>query len=211
MSDAILEGLFDSKIKVKLLRLFLRNPDKAYTLDDVISKIHSDPSSTRYQLRKLRDIGLLTSKITRLTPAEAEDDRKKAKKIGRERRVYQANPNFQFYEELRTLVLKSSPAVKNKLKDELKKIGKIKLALITGAFLNVDNAKIDLLVVSDDIQRLKLVKVVKMVEAEMGQEIRYAVMNQREFEYRLDMYDNFVRSLQDIPHERLIGKLKNFD
>ncbi len=208
MSDIILEGLFDSKIKVKLLRLFFRNADNRYTLDEVIGKIHSDPSSTRYQLRKLRKIGLLKSHIVRFEPLEEE--KKSSKRIGRERRVYQVNPLFQFYQELKSLVLKSTPEIKTKLIEELRKIGKMKLVLITGIFMNVDGAKVDLLVVSDDIQRLKLVRVVKLIESEMGHEVRYAVMNQQEFEYRLDMYDNFVRALSQVPHEKLIDKIKAF-
>ncbi|MFA6437166.1 MAG: hypothetical protein WC242_03310 [Candidatus Paceibacterota bacterium] len=206
MSDVILEGLFDSTIKVRLLRLFFRNAQSEYTLDEVIEKIHSDPSSTRYQLRKLREIGLLKSKIMRFEPGEEEKEH--TKKIGRERRVYQVNVAFQFYEELKSLILKSTPEVRTLLVEELQKIGKIKLALITGVFLNVDSTKIDLLIISDDIQRLKLVKVIKLIESEMGHEIRYAVMNQREYEYRLDMFDNFVRGLTLIPHEKLIDKMK---
>jgi len=209
MSDTILEGLFDSNIKVKLLRLFFRNSNDKYTLDEVISKIHSDPSSTRYQLRKLRKIGLLNSSIVRFEPDEEEKE--KTKKIGRERRVYQINPAFQFFEELKSLVLKSTPEVKTKLIEELQKIGRIKLALVTGVFMNVDSAKIDLLVVSDDIQRLKLVRAVKLIESELGHEIRYAVMNQKEFEYRQDMFDNFVRALNQLPHEKLIDKIKTID
>lgn len=208
MSDLILEGLFDSTIKVKLLRLFFRNPSQRFTLDEVIDKINADPSSTRYQLRKLRKIGLLKSEMIRIEPNEEE--KTSSKRIGRERRVYQVNPLFQFYSELKSLVLKSTPEVKSRLVDELNKIGRVKLAIVSGVFTNVDNAKIDLLVVSDDIQRLKMVKVVKAIEAEMGHEIRYALMNQKEFEYRLDMYDNFVRQLTQLPHEKLIDKLKTF-
>ncbi len=208
MSDTILEGLFDSTIKVKLLRLFFRNANNRYTLDEVIKKIHSDPSSTRYQLRKLRKIGLLKSSIIRIEPSEEE--KKGAKRIGRERRLYQVNQLFQFYQELKSLILKSTPEVKNKLVSELRKIGKMKLVLITGVFMNVDNTKVDLLVVSDDVQRLKLVQVIKSIEAEMGHEIRYAAMNQQEFEYRLDMFDNFVRALTQVPHEKLIDKIKVF-
>ncbi len=208
MSDTILEGLFDSTIKVKLLRLFFRNSNNRYTLDEVINKIHSDPSSTRYQLRKLRKIGLLKSNIIRIEPSA--DDKKSAKRIGRERRMYQVNPLFQFYQELKSLILKSTPEVKTKLVSELQKIGRMKLVLITGVFMNVDNAKVDLLVVSDDIQRLKLVQVIKLIESEMGHEIRYAAMNQKEFEYRLDMFDNFVKALTQLPHEKLIDKMKTF-
>jgi predicted transcriptional regulator with HTH domain len=207
MNDSILEGLFDSKIKVKLLRLFLRNPQQGFTLDEVIKRIHSDPSSTRYQLRKLRKINLLSSKLTRL--GVEDKDEEKNKKIGRERRVYQANPLFQFYNELKSLILKSTPEVKDKLIHELKKAGRIKLALITGVFMNVDNARVDLLVVSDDIKRINLVRVIKNVEAELGHEIKYAVMNQQEFDYRLDMYDNFVKALMQLPHEKLIDTFKD--
>ena len=46
------------------------------------------------------------------------------------------------------------------------------------------------------------------MEAEIGKELRYAVLNTKEFIYRLDMYDKFIRDILDYPHERLIEKIK---
>lgn len=123
---------------------------------------------------------------------------------------YVLNRNFQFIQELRDLILKSSPAEKEEITDRLSKIGRIKLAVIAGAFLdreNPQNAPTDLFVVSDYLDRRKFGGFLKYLEAETGGEIRFVVMEKEEFTYRLSMFDRFVRVLLEGPHEKLINKL----
>ncbi len=120
------------------------------------------------------------------------------------------NREFQFIQELRDLILKSSPAEKEEITVRLNQIGRIKLAIIAGAFLdreNPQNTPTDLLLVSDDLDRRKFGNFLKYLEAETGGEIRFVVMEKDEFAYRLSMFDRFVRVILEGPHEKLINKL----
>ena len=92
----------------------------------------------------------------------------------------------------------------------LNKIGRIKLAIVSGIFLNKENPDplvTDLLIVSDDFERRKLRAFLKSTQAEVGKEIKFAVMDKEEFQYRLAMFDRFIRALLEGPHEKLINRL----
>jgi hypothetical protein len=120
------------------------------------------------------------------------------------------NTNFSFLNELRSLVLKSSPDEKRDLTERINKIGRIKFAAIAGVFMNKesqDPSLADLLIVGDDIEPRKLRGFLKSLEADIGREVKYAVMEKDEFTYRLSMFDRFIRVLLESPHEKLINKL----
>ena len=190
MSEQILEQLFDSPLKVKLLKLFLRNPNQGFTFKEAAKKIKGDSRSSRRQIEKLKSINFLTSKY-------------RAKK-----RIYSINPRFVFYNELRTLVLKSSPASKEKIMRRLKGLGRIKLAIISGVFINAENPRVDLLVVGDNLKKKRLDNFLKDLEAEVGKEIDYVILTTENFKYRYDMFDRFIRDVLEKPHEKLINKLR---
>jgi len=190
MNKEILEQLFDSPVKVKLLKLFLRNPEESFELKEVKKRIKSDASACRRQMKKLENINLIGSRVK---------DRRKA---------YFVNSDFDFYNELRTLVLKSNPASQEKILSRLKTLGRIKLAILAGIFLNAENSRVDLLVVGDNIKKRKLSNFLRNLEAEVGKEIDYVVFSSRDFNYRYDMFDRFIRDVLEKPHEKLINKLK---
>jgi len=190
MAKEILEQLFDSLTKVKLLKLFLRNPGESLGLAEIVKKTRTDKSSCRLQVNKLEDIKFIKSKF------------KSGKKI------YSLNVNFDFYNELKTLVLKSSPASKNKILSRLKNIGRVKLALLSGIFLDYENSRADLLIVGDGIKNKSLANFLKDLESEVGKEIDYVVLTTADFKYRYDMFDRFIRDILEKPHEKLINKLK---
>ena len=198
MSERILEQLFDSPIKVKLLKLFLRNPNKQYLLPEITKKTQGGKSVVARQVKGLESIGLLSSK--RIKP-----NKKKGVAGGL---YFNVNPNFDFYTELQSLVLKSSPTSKGKMLKRLMKIGRIRLALISGVFLNNENYRVDLFLVGDDISHKKLNSFLMDMEAEVGKEIEYAAMETKEFDYRFHMFDRFVRDILEKPHEKLLNKLK---
>lgn len=125
---------------------------------------------------------------------------------------YSLNPNFEFFTELKTLILKACPAEKNKMIAKILKLGRIKLAVISGVFLNNngngnDNSVADLFIVGDEISKEKLRSFLRALEAEVGREIRLSIMDKEEFDYRHSMFDRFVRVLLESPHEKIINKL----
>ena len=123
---------------------------------------------------------------------------------------FMINNSFEFLYELRDLVLKSSPAEKDNMIQKINKLGRIKLAVIAGIFMNKENpdpSVVDLLIVGDDIENKRLRPFLKSLEAEVGKEIKFSVMEKEEFQYRFAMFDRFIRVLFESPHEKLINKL----
>lgn len=92
------------------------------------------------------------------------------------------------------------------------RLGRIKLAVAAGIFLNTrdvrnESALTDLFIVGDEIDRRRVNVFLRNLEANIGKEIKLGVMDLDEFEYRYTMFDRFVRTLLEGPHEKLINKL----
>lgn len=190
LSESTLDALFDSPVRVRLLKLFLYNPDESFELRDISKKINFKSAQVNRNLDSLTGIGFLICRDL------------KGKK------TFRANRGFEFYEELKELLIKASPASKNKMLNRIKNLGRIKLALLAGVFINSDTSRADLLVVGDNVKPSKFNNFIKDLEAEVGKEIKYALMTTKEFYYRYGMYDRFLRDLLDFKHEKLIDKLK---
>ncbi len=137
----------------------------------------------------------------------------RAKAPRKERNHYILNDEFEFFTELRELVLKSDPSEKGKLVEKISKIGRVRLAVISGLFVSKKDevssydAPADLFVVADDINRKRLRSFLSTLEAEVGREIKFTLMDKEEFQYRYGMFDRFVRVLLEGPHEKIINKL----
>ena len=188
MSIQILEQLFDSQTKVRLLKLFLRNPDAVFTLAEIAVKIQMEAGACRRQIEKLESIKLVLSRV----------------KGGR--KYYFINKKFDFYNELGTLVLKSSPTSKKKILDDSKQLGKISLLVISGVFIGAENTRADIMIVGDDIEEKKVNDYIKALEAEVGKEIDFVVLTTADFKYRYEMFDRFIRDVFEKKHETLINK-----
>ncbi|MDO8471345.1 MAG: hypothetical protein Q7S49_01930 [bacterium] len=190
ISEPTLDALFDSPIRVRLLKLFLYNPDRDCESGSVSKKLNLKLFQSNKNLNDLTNIGFLVCKNLK------------------NKKTFKVNCNFEFYNELRELIAKASPASKEKMLNRLKGLGQIKLALLAGVFVNSDTSQADLLVVGDNVKPAKFNNFIKNLEAEIGKEISYALMTTKEFYYRHGMYDRFIRDLLDFKHEKLINKLK---
>ena len=85
-------------------------------------------------------------------------------------------------------------------------MGKVKLAVISGVFIQSENSRTDLLIVADGIQKRKLDRFLAKTESEIGRTIHHTVMETEEFQYRMDMYDRFLRDILEYPHQKIINK-----
>ena len=127
--------------------------------------------------------------------------------------LYAVNSDFEFFKELKELILKSSPAEKDKMIKRISALGKVKLAVASGVLVagkdlnDIVESGVDLVIVGDEINKSKLHSFLRSLEAEVGKEIRFGLMEKDEFEYRYGMFDRFVRVLLENPHEKLINKL----
>ena len=121
--------------------------------------------------------------------------------------VYQINHTLPFFNELRNLILKIAPPSFPALEKNLKRIGRIKLAVVTGTFLNLNDTRVDILVVGDDIEPKRFNDFIKKLESSIGLELRYVVLGTEEFLYRYNMLDRFVHDILEYPHKKLINRV----
>lgn len=193
MSKDILDNLFGSRIRVKILKFLFRNYPVDFTIEDLAFRIQEGYGVTKKEVEALGKLRLI-------------------KKAKTSRIKHSLNPNFEFFTELKALILKASPAERNKMVAKILKLGRIKLAVISGVFLNSngngnDNSVADLFIVGDDISKDKLRTFLRALETEVGREIKLSIMDKEEFDYRHGMFDRFVRVLLESPHEKIINKL----
>lgn len=207
--ELILEKLFESKPKVRLLRLFLRNPNTSFTPEEILRLSGLSRRIAEKELSKLLKINLITARKTQIVVSRVHNNgaTKNLRMRSRNAKVYTANQSFEFFRELRDLILRQVPEQRHRLVSRLRKLGKVKLAIATGAFINNENSRVDLLIVGDSIQRRKLENMLHHWEANAGRQLTYALMSTDEFKYRIDMFDRFTRDILEGAHDKLINAL----
>ena len=188
----ILENLFGSKSKTRLLRFFLQNPEQEYSLGEIAKRNMLKHAIVRRDLENLVKIKFIFKRS------------KKGKKS------YILNQEFAFYPELKNLVAKDNIYPQSKSLSRVKGIGNIKLAAISGAFINYNKSKADMILVGDGISRARLKNLMNSLEAEIGKEVDFVLMTGEEFKYRLNMLDKFILEFFEGPHEEIINKIIGF-
>ena len=199
--DQILEKIFESVPKVRILRLFMHNPEESYLLQDIAKRTQVRIPAARKELGKLIAAGVVKQKTAKIALP------RKRKIIYKKEKVFQVNADFPLLSELRDLVVKSSVASRKNILRQIKGIGRVKLAVLSGVFINSDTARTDLLIVGDDIKKGRLESFLARTESELGKSVQHTLMDTEEFRYRLDMYDRFLRDILEYPHEKLINRL----
>jgi hypothetical protein len=190
----MLEKLFSSQARMKLLKLFLfAGPNDYFYVRQLSRELDLQLNSVRRELSNLEEIGLLEVK--------AEPKQKLDKKF------YQVNQGFYLLAELRALLAKAEIGQESKLIADLQKLGSIDLLLLTGFFTNDLLAPTDLFIVSDRFNKTKLNDLIKKIEQGSGRSVRYTLMDKAEFEYRQSMADVFLYQILHGKKELVINKL----
>ncbi len=181
----ILEKILGNSARVKIMRLFLLNRGKSFKGKDVARRSRVSLDTVRRELRLLASVNFI----------------KKRSKTSLE---WYFNPLFKYAGEFEDLLVRSDSLNKQKLLNNFKNVGRVKLLVVSGAFIKNDDSRVDLLIVGDKMKRGRIEEGVKRLEAEIGVELTYAVFDTKEFVYRLNMYDKLVRDILDYPHEVLL-------
>jgi len=210
----ILEKLFGSENRVKLMRLFVFNPDTPYIPADIAVRSKINPKDLRRELSALLDIGLIkkrifmreiVSKRKKGVDGVEQKDMKEVKKI--EEHGFMLDQNFDYLPALKNLIITASLHADEKLLKRFTNIGRLKLFIASGLFIQEWDARVDLLVVGDEPNMNRLEHIMKSIEAEVGKEITYSAFETTDFEYRHGVHDRLVRDILDMPHIVLVDKL----
>jgi hypothetical protein len=175
----ILGKILGNSARVKIMRLFLFNRGKSFTTNEVIKRSRVNPVLAHRELRLLYSVGFLKRRL----------------------KDWSFNSSFKYGGEFEGLLLSSDTLSKQAILDNFKKVGRIKLVIISGVFIKNHDSRVDLLIVGDKMKRSKIEEGIRKIEAEIGVELVYAVFETKEFLYRLNMYDKLVRDIIDYPHE----------
>lgn len=179
----MVEQLFGSKTRVKLLQLFYSNPNRSFYVREITRKIDEQINSVRRELANLLSIGIISSDTNN------------------NRLYYEVNKDYDFYKPLGEIFgggvsgvssdPKAAPIQTVAEAEGIKQIGNIELAFFTGQFTRDESSGIDLLIVGD-VNPTQLQKYVTELEKEEGKEVRYVVMTPDEFTYRQQVNDRFL-------------------
>lgn len=191
----MLEYLFGSKTRLKLLRLFFNQPEQKFFVRELTRLVDTQINSVRRELAHL-----LEAKI--IIPGEAEESSiekgGKAKAVNK-RKYYCLNPQGIINPELQALLLKAQFWGERQLIETVKKIGHIDFLVLAGRFVNLPEAPTDLLIVGN-LAKKDLGKLVRVFEDDFGGEVRYTVMTPKEFLYRRDVADKFLSAIFENKH-----------
>lgn len=201
----ILAKLFGGETRVKLLRLFLFNPDNNYSLQETIDKTKSNKKEVSKEIINLLKTGIIKKKsITR------EVQLKKKKKIVIKKvseTGYSLDHKFPYLPALKNLLIMVSLHADDTLVKRFSSVGRIKLFIASGVFIQEWDTRVDLLIVGDGLNISKLDAVMKTIESEVGREIIYSAFETEDFEYRYGMHDRLIRDIMDLPHATLVDKI----
>ena len=189
MSLILFDTLFGSKARARLIRFFLLNPGAEFGTAEVADKTLILKEETIRELARLAKMKFVI-----------ERSRKG-------RRHFIVNEEFPFYTELKSLVSKLNVHAQSQVFRKLKIVGEVKLILISGLFLNYPKSKVDMILVVNNINRTKLKHAIAHLEAEVGKEIRFVLMNSEELHYRLNMLDRFFIEFLEGPYEEVTNKV----
>lgn len=187
-----LEQLFGSKTRLKLLKLFLNNPDKFYYVREITRETNTRINSIRRELENLQNLGLiieLTSKPKEIAQNKLGKNKMNQGRLGK--KYFKVNTDFLLYQELKSLLLKSQLLLEKNLIKGIQKLGSVCYLVLTGFFVGQKNARTDILMVGK-LNRRRLRALIKNFEKDFDREINYTVLSKREFIYRKDITDRFL-------------------
>ncbi len=204
----VLPKLFGSRERVKLLKLFLYNQDLFFSLVDIHKRTKFRTALAKRELELFEEIGFVSSKKLIATPTGTANGKKKTTKPKNpiKGKVWQLSQDFFYLEHLRAMFNADFLASHDELAERFKNCGKIKLVVLSGMFMQEGSARADLLIVGDDLRRNVIEGIISTIESELGRELVYAILDTRDYDYRLRTSDHFVRDIMDYPHRRLIDK-----
>ncbi len=156
------------------MTVFLLNLEEEYFIRELTRKLDEQINSIRRELDNLKKLGFLRSKTK---------NRKK---------YFYVNKNFIFLDELKSIMTKALSSNQSMVK-ELKKMGDIKVLILSGVFVDKEESTVDMLIVGD-MDREKLTTYINN-DIRTKRPLRYSIMNEADYRYRLDCNDQFINGL----------------
>lgn len=174
----ILNRLFSSKLRIKLLDVFLSLPNARFYIRELERRIKEEAKNVSRELKNLEALGLLIS--------EKQGNQK----------YYSINENFFLYPELKAIIFKTT-GVQGLLKEALERLKGIETVFIYGSYatgIESESSDIDIMIIGKpDLTVLN--EIISELEEKLNREINYMCFDQEEFKERRRVGDAFIREV----------------
>ena len=179
----MIDALFGSKTRVKLLHLFLSNPGKSFYVREITRLIDEQINSVRRELANMMTVGIVTS--------DTADNKL----------YYEVNQRYEYYVPLRAIfssektpVVEKASSTKKTWHDDLRALQGVRIALLAGVLVKGSTSSVDVLI-AGDISTARFKKLIKAAETAEGRELNYVVLSYDDFYYRLSVRDRFITEI----------------
>ena len=180
----MLDKFFISKVRVKILKLFLLNVESTFHVREIVRQVEEEINAVRRILMELEDTKFLISERNG------------------NRLYYRLNKDFEFFEEFISLFNKEYGLGERIIKHRAK-LGNIKLAFFTNTYIQAKRKNeddLDLVIIGSNINFIYLEKLIQEYESKTDKNINYTYLSQGEF----DTYKKNVYFLNNIVNEEKI-------
>lgn len=173
LSMTVIEQLFSTKARIRLLRLALFHSDEDFTAEELKKRLGSGFNSR--QAKDFVKVGCFTVGV-RQSGGET---------------TYRIDPNWLLFPELRALFMKAQLLVEHDLVRRLQAAGRLQILILTGIFIGEPRGLTDVLVVGA-LNRERAARLFRCFEKDLNQEVHYTIMTPLEYRYRKDIGDRFL-------------------
>ena len=209
-SSDILAKLFGSANRIKIIRLFLLNPEEVFPFSEISRRAKAGKQACRREILFLKNIGFVKPKIGYIIVGpKTKKSLPKRQRRPKKKKIHgwKLNEFFPLLLGLKSFILDSVSLSRDQLLKKLQKTGRIKLVILAGIFGENNSSPVDIFVVGDAIRKGALDRAIRDIEAEVGKELTYTFFSTQDFLYRMGMYDKFIRDILDYPHEKILDKI----
>ena len=186
---ADLSDIITSKVRVKILELFLSNITEKYHVRGIVREVKEEINAVRRELERLEKAGLL------------------AKEKRGNRLYYWTRDDYSFCGDLLSMVAKTT-GLGFQIITNRRKMGSVSFCMFSGGFVRRVPVKkedeVDILVVGDIILP-ELATLVRMEETKRNREINYTVMSRQEYDFRKKRRDPFLLGILQGSRVMIIG------
>jgi len=186
---ADLSDIITSKVRIKILQLFLSNLDEKYHVRGIVRETSEEINAVRRELEKMEKVGML-------------------KKEPRGNRVYYwVREDYSLFGDLLSMVAKTTGLGADIINNR-NKIGKLTFVMFSGKFargkIRRRDDEVDILIVGDVVLP-ELATLIRTEESKRGKEINYTVMSREELEFRKKRRDPFLLGILTGSRTMIIG------
>jgi len=198
MTDS-LAILFGSPARVKLLRFFLFNPSQEFTFDDISRRAKLVRRTARTEMNALERAEVIKKK-TVFVKHPTRDVKTRGQ-------IYILNAKFPQLASLQTFLFETAPINGKTLLKHMRKVGPLDFLACAGVFMREFDRRLDVLIGMKKVATPKVEVAIRALEAELGIEIRYAILATEDLKYRVGMYDKLIRDVFDYRYQILVDKV----